>query len=193
MSANVKDPVVTNFVSGTAVNMRRSVGISKYEMGEFASGCYIKHPVSTKSAAGPLSQDEWAAARAITHSLATAATRLRDQPIGLLRYAPSIRSWTLGKVGQKRDCSWELSNVGSWDPQDTPKGGISSSYNITKYIFAQPSHVDQAPMCLNVVSVAGGGLACTVTWQHGASGVDGDEGAFIDNVCKSFKDGFEGL
>lgn len=41
LSENIRDSAVTNFVSGTAVSMRPSVGATVGEWGNFASGCYV--------------------------------------------------------------------------------------------------------------------------------------------------------
>ncbi|KAM0472603.1 hypothetical protein ACHAPX_008760 [Trichoderma viride] len=105
LSRAIPDPKYTNFASLTAVNMRRSIGIPFDEMGNFVSGLYMIHPRDDTS--GDFSDDFWAAARANTHKLMAAASALSDQPIGLLRYLFSIRSWLAGRIGKQRDSSYE--------------------------------------------------------------------------------------
>ena len=74
------------------------------------------HPrVNTSEAVG---EDTWNSARSITRSLAESATKREDQPLGLLRYAPSIRGWLQGKLGSRRDSSYEVSNLGVLDVTD---------------------------------------------------------------------------
>ncbi|KAH7176850.1 hypothetical protein EDB81DRAFT_875642 [Dactylonectria macrodidyma] len=110
LSQSLSDPSITNFVSQTAINMRNSVGI-KDEMGEFASACYFSHARSAID--GPLTDEEWAAAAESTRKFAASAVQLKNQPIGLLRYVPSIRKWTLSKQGEKRECSSRLETTTS--------------------------------------------------------------------------------
>lgn len=182
LSKAIADPPVTNFVSQTAVNMRRSVGVPDSEMGEFASGCYLTHARS--HASGNLTEAEWKAAREGTRALAVCAATLTDQAISLLRYLPSIRRWTLGKLGQRRDCSVEVSNVGVFEPEGESES--EEGAKITGVLFTQPGHVISAPISLNFASAKGGSLMYTVTWQVGALALD-DEERVIDEICKSFE------
>ena len=185
---------VTNFASQTAVNMRRAAGVPEGGMGEYASGIFLSHPVVDPSiSAGPLSKEEWAAARSATEKFADAGSRLRDQPIGLLRYAPSIRKWTAAKVGQARDSSYEVSNigvVGDKVEQEDDKNGV----RIVNTVFAQPGMVVGCPICVNVASVKGGSLMYSVTWPRGALGVSlsqQEEQEIVDEICQSIRDDFE--
>ncbi len=190
-ASDVRDGVkATNFVSQTAINMRRAAGAQEDEMGEFASGVYLRHArVSDTVTDGPLSEEEWAAARDSTEKFAGAASRLSDQPIGLLRYAPSIRKWMAGKLGQRRDCSYELSNVGVFDFEG--EGEESSRVKIRELVFAQPGMVVGCPICVNVASVKGGSLVYAVTWPGGALEIDEGEEEFIAEVCDSVREDFE--
>ncbi|KAH6896514.1 alcohol acetyltransferase [Thelonectria olida] len=192
LSKALVDPSITNFVSQTAVNMRQSIGVPNSEMGEFASGCYLSHTRNNSS--GNLSDEEWAAASSDTRDLATCASTLQDQPIGLLRYAPSIRKWTLGKIGQRRDCSIEMSNVGVFDPAMASPSthDIDGGVRVTNMFFTQPGHVTSAPISFNFASVKDGGLSYTVSWQEGALGVD-DEDRVVEEICASLTAGLEAL
>ncbi|GAD98355.1 hypothetical protein NECHADRAFT_100829 [Paecilomyces variotii No. 5] len=187
LSRALPDPSITNFVTQTAVNMRNSVGTPRDEMGEFASGCYVVHLRDESS--GPFSEASWEAARQATRKLAECAATLQDQAIGLLRYLPSIRKWTRGKIGQRRDCSIEISNIGVFD--SNPDSGPPP--RITKVVFTQPGHVTGPPLAFNFASVKGGGLVYTVTWQAGALGISGDEERFVDEVCSSLEADFKQL
>lgn len=187
LSKQITDPNVTNFVSQTAINMRNSVGVPADEMGEFASGSYATHPRSKVQ--GPMTEQDWEVARTATRTFAESAVQLQDQPIGLLRYVPSIRKWTMGKIGQRRDCSIEISNIGVFD-----SASGEGFARITKTVFAQPGHVTGPPISFNFTSVKGGNLVYTVTWQTGALGVGLDEEEkFVDDLCASFKKDFEDL
>ncbi|KAK7407828.1 Alcohol acetyltransferase [Neonectria punicea] len=186
LSQAIPDPDVTNFISQTAINMRKAVGIPEDEMGEFVSGCYLYHP--RPSASGPLTDEEWAAIAECTRKFAANAVRLQDQPTGLLRYVPSIRKWTLRGLGETRESSYGMSNLGSMEG-----GADKEDAKITKMVFTQPGHASGPPIIFNFASVKGKSLVCTVTWHSGTLGVSEDEGQFIDRVCASVKAGFNDL
>ncbi|VUC21190.1 unnamed protein product [Clonostachys rosea] len=187
LSKSLPDKNITNFVSQTAINMRRSIGVPSDEMGEFASGCYSKTPRS--EADGPLTPEEWASAKEITEQFALSASELKNHAIALLRYAPNIRQWMSSKIGKPRDCSIEMSNLGLVDAD----AAAGSNVVIGKMVFTQPGHVAGPPMTCNTVTLKGGSLMVTMTWQTGALGIEGDEGAFVDGVCAALKSGFDVL
>ncbi|KFA77669.1 hypothetical protein S40288_02721 [Stachybotrys chartarum IBT 40288] len=189
LSKNMPATDVTNFISITAINMRKSIGAPETEMGEFASGSFVTHPRSTT--VGPLTEDEWARAEESTRQYASSAAQLQNQPIALLRYAPSIRKWTLSKIGQRRDCSFELSNIGNF--QGGTIDEADSGVSIVKMVFAQSGSVIGPCLFFNIASVKGSNLVCTVTWQEGALGIDGDESNFVDRVCGTLKEELESL
>ncbi|KAF4997146.1 hypothetical protein FGRMN_4039 [Fusarium graminum] len=193
LSKVIADSNVTNFVPQTAINMRRSIGMSNDEAHDVVTGCYTIH---TRSAAtGPLTEKEWASASEATKQFATASTKLEDCAIGLLRYLPSIRKWTLGKIGKKRDSSYEFSNVGVFDGTVKMDATAKEQVEVTKLTFAQPSHVGGCPICFNVASTKGGDLVYTVTWQPGALGL-GDEAAeekIVDEICDNIQQGFDDM
>ncbi|CAM1509152.1 Fc.00g028910.m01.CDS01 [Cosmosporella sp. VM-42] len=181
LSQAIHDPNVTNFVSGTPLNMRRSIGLPKNEMGNIVSVCYMAHPRDDSTSS--LSETNWTNARLTTLNLAERASALQDQPIGLLRYVSSVRNWTLGRLGQQRDNSFEVSNVGVFG--NTEQGTqVGDEPELIKMVFAQPGHVLSSPLCFNFASVKGGSLVFTVTWQQGALGIEeSDEDKFVDDVC----------
>ncbi|KAL4940733.1 hypothetical protein BDV06DRAFT_213246 [Aspergillus oleicola] len=218
------DSEITNLVSGTAINMRSSIGTDQGAWGLFVSGDYAVHPVHSlitdaevsktetekqnplSSSDFILSEKAWASAREITTSLAEASVRLKDQAIGLLRYAPSIRSWTAKHVGGERDCSYRVSNLLAFDgepegePESEPKSKIKNKtkIKISKVIFATPADVTGAPLAFDIVSLKGESLVCSVGWQGGALGLPGEkvdevEGAFVDEILESIRGGFEAL
>ncbi|KAH8660463.1 hypothetical protein BX600DRAFT_514068 [Xylariales sp. PMI_506] len=210
----VADPAPTNFVSYTPVNMRRGLGISNDHMGLFINGFPDSHPVVVEEAAvvtaipekasgreggcgGDESFIDWAAARALTKQLAECAVTFHNQPIGLLRYAPNVRAWVAAHIGQKRDCSYALSNIGAFTPicedgqKDAANSGRSgaSSYRIAKMAFTTPSSPIGGPFHFNVASVSGSSLVMAIKWQKGSLGVP-DEKATVDELCRGLKDGF---
>ncbi|KAJ5471167.1 hypothetical protein N7530_008524 [Penicillium desertorum] len=195
LSRAIPNPDVTNFVSGTPVDMRASIGAPGLTWGLFVSGHYEVHPrvpnVTEPALSEPLSEPMWAAASSMTKSLAACGARLQDQAIGLLRYVPSIRNWTLGKIGQKRDSSYELSNLLAFDNMGD---GADQKCRVVKMVFSQPGNVTSAPLVFNIISVKGGSLMCTVSWQAGALGVPVEEEmSLVDRICSSIQADFEAL
>ncbi|KAF2272948.1 uncharacterized protein EI97DRAFT_445398 [Westerdykella ornata] len=193
------DPNITDFVSQTAINMRKEVGISNEQGGNFASGCYIVHArqPSPSSTSSPFTEDDWLAAQSATQNLALAASTLQDQPIGLLRYLSSMRKWMLGKLGQRRDCSFEVSNVGVFPGISDTDGEQSDGgdFRIAEMVFAQPGQALGAPLAFNLASVKDGALVYSVTWRAGALevGKGEEEGEFVRRVCEGIERGLAGL
>ncbi|KAF7528749.1 hypothetical protein G7054_g10062 [Neopestalotiopsis clavispora] len=190
----IPSPDITNLVSQAAINMRGSIGVSDEQMGNFFSGYYIAHPRKHYSS-GSLSTIEWESAAETSKNLEEATARLEDQPIGLLRYLPSIRNWLLGKIGKRRDNSFEVSNAGIIDP-DAPgrtAGMTSKHIRVETMVFAQPGHVSSAPLAFNFISSNGGPLTFTVTWPDGALNVPVDEEQFVEGVCSSIMTSLENL
>ncbi|RJE23100.1 hypothetical protein PHISCL_04547 [Aspergillus sclerotialis] len=191
LSKSIPNRDVTNFVSQTAVDMRGSIGTPAYTWGLFVSGYYEVHPRPSNVSEPPLPNEMWAAAGSMTKKLAECAKSLQDQAIALLRYAPSIRNWTLGKIGQERDSSYEVSNLLAFDGGDSD---ANNNCNISKMVFAQPANVLSAPLAFNIVSVKGGSLICTVSWQAGALDVPVEqEQSLVDDICSSIRADFEAL
>ncbi|KXJ94980.1 hypothetical protein Micbo1qcDRAFT_156767 [Microdochium bolleyi] len=202
---------ITRFASQTAINMRPTLGIPNTTMGLYVNGCYGYYArsgggtastaaaVSYSDRKSPLSDAEWAAAAAMTTSFALCGARLADQPIGLLRYAPSVRGWMAKKMGQRRDCSYEVSNLLAFAPPPQRRGSageeaMPEKVDVDWIVFAQPRNPTSAPIVFDVVSVKGGILVITVVWQAGAladvtSGVE-DEGRLVDEICQGIRDGF---
>jgi hypothetical protein len=186
------DPAVTNFVSQTAISMRPAAGVPIDTPGFYLNAYSESHPRSTCTATAnrpaPLSRDEWAAMSAMSHKIAEATMTVHDQPIGLLRFAPSMRRWLLDRLGRQRTESYEVSNLGAFD------GQTEGSYRISKMVFGHSPAVSGCPVGFSVVSVRGGSLVLTVTWLPGALGMSvEDEASFVDAVCESIRDGFEAL
>lgn len=175
-----------NLAAGTAINMRGAVGMTNDKMGLFVSGVYSRHALD-RSNSDVGSGFCWTQARAITEKLAVSSKELNDQPVGLLRYLSDMRSWTSSKIGQARDCSYEISNLLVFKPL-----GSVENCTVTEMVFCQPTAVTGQPVTFNVVSTAGGPMNIAVNWQSGALGLGSheDEADFVRKVCQNIERGF---
>ncbi|KAK8091478.1 hypothetical protein PG997_001839 [Apiospora hydei] len=222
LSKHITNAKATNFVSQTAISMRAAIGHPSEEWGNYASGCYGTHPVvveeTEEGATTGLPAHSWENASSLSRAIAESAAQLRDQPLGLLRYAPSIRKWIQSKLGGRRDCSYEVSNLtifsssGEDEDEDNIEASSNSSYRqdnkmkqetnscgscccqITQMVFAQPGGVVSAPLAFNLVSVRGGPLLGTITWGQGALGVPVEaEDALVEGIRRTFVEDFAGI
>lgn len=183
----------TNFVSGTAINMRRAIGKSEDDMGLFVNACYQSHN-RQDDWAGPWTDETWASARSLTKKLAEAAVTLYDQPTGLLRYVPSITKWTASKIGQERDSSFDVSNLGAFDPAVSGNEDVDCQCKITGMIFTHSAGVTSAPLTISAASVRGCSLMIAIAWQPGALGIPRDlEATFVDDLSAFVKEDLESL
>lgn len=170
-----------NFAAQTAINMRNAVGVSNEEMGLYVAGdVEILNRASPQTMTTPL----WARAKSMTDKLAAAASRTQDQSVGLLRYLSDIRAWTLSKLHQRRGGSYEVSNLGNFQP-----AGNCEHVSVTDLVFAQSTDVNGPALNFNVVSASDGPMTVTITWQIGALdlGVQ-SESEFVKAVCQKLED-----
>jgi hypothetical protein len=132
------------------------------------------------------SSDIWTAARKTSAGLKEASGTLHNQPIGLLAYLKEFRPWTLGQIGKRRECSYEISNLVVFDPLLSPP---KSAVAVEKTIFSQPANAAGPCLSFNLVSTKGGPLVMTATWQRGVLdlGQDGDEDEFVRKICSSIE------
>ncbi|KAK6586396.1 hypothetical protein PZA11_001453 [Diplocarpon coronariae] len=172
---------IDSFSSGTVINMRRQVNASNDDMGLFVSADFqtfaLQKTVSNQTSKG----FSWDLATSITERLAVKSQQLHDQPIGLLRYLTSVHSWTLSKLGARREGSYELSNLVDFKPL-----GSVDRCSVTAMLFCQPADVTGGPpLTFNVVSAIGGPLVIAVSWQIGALGfgLERKETDFVKDVC----------
>lgn len=186
------------FISQSAVDLRGVVdGITRDDMALCPTAYYELFPRSdteqwtgwTNAAADDNSI--WAAARNTTEGLAKCAGTLDDQPIGLLAYLKDYRGWSAGKIGKRRDGSYELSNLGSFEP-GTPGQLPSGRWQMESLIFSQPANAPGGCFNFNVVTRSGGDMVLVLSWQLGALDVE-DEQDLAERVGASIQSSLEEL
>jgi hypothetical protein len=132
----------------------------------------------TSKESSSISDSLWDAARSTTQNLAHCASTLDDQPVGLLAYLRNMYPWTKGQIGKRRECSYEVSNIMSFNPGPfVPE----ERWSIESMIFSQPANVSSGCLNFNVVSRHQGDLTIVISWQAGALDVQ-DEQTFAENV-----------
>ncbi|KAF3402922.1 hypothetical protein DPV78_004344 [Talaromyces pinophilus] len=164
-------------------------------MGNFVSGAYeTASRITPNSDSGKYDVTFWDAVRGTTTRLAAVAGTLDDQPIGLLKYLSNFRSWFLGQLGKKRDSSYEISNIGVFDPTvsntNTAESTTSHPWAIERTFFSQPANVLGSPLNFQVVTMKGGDMVVTLNWQVGVTGVP-DEDGFAKAVLRYIDNGLE--
>ncbi|KAI7408968.1 hypothetical protein KC336_g12918 [Hortaea werneckii] len=148
-------------------------------MGNMASAVEDTVQIDEGGQVGNLSDREWETAKNITLHLQQASGTLSDQPVGLLRYLSDFKGWTLKKATQQPDCSFSVSNVGTFEDSE-PHG--SAAVKLTDMSFSQSADGTGAPFNLNLASAKSDGtLNMVTTWWPGMLGVK-DEGRFMDDV-----------
>lgn len=178
------DQTAECFISQTAIDLRRCLTqITDDDMGLCPSGYYETFPRTDPKQWGgwATAGDDstiWTAARATTEALTKCASTLTDQPIGLLAYLRNFYPWMRGQIGKRRDCSYELSNLLSFDP------GLSTTWRMGSVYFSQPANATGGCLSFNVVSRKGGDMVIILSWQIGALDVE-DEQRFASRVCNS--------
>jgi hypothetical protein len=184
LSKSVQDSGVTNFTSITATDLRRAAGVG-LEWGIYVSGVSSAHARVNPDA--PLSDEEWESARNMSTKLAEGTKSLQDQFTGLVRFIPNQRESMTKKLGARRDCSYAVSNMGTFDPAGKP-----GSCRITKMVNLTSALVPGPPLSFSLYSIRNGSLIWTISWQPGALGVD-NEDEFIENFCSSILGDFKTL
>ena len=209
-TAQGSKPEVCDIVATTPLNLRHLAP-------QWASPAEMVMAVSATTelfAADPLGDDTmsssnedflWAGAKETGSKLVAAASTLHDQPVALLRYVSDFRSWMTGQLGKISDCSYEVSNIMSFDP-DThapPRPPVTSSdvtsaaaslkgedseggWKVGNMYFSQPASVMDSPLNFGVVSRKGGDLVICLTWQVGVLGVE-DEDAFTQDILSGVR------
>jgi len=169
------------FNTGIAVDMRHLFG-DRYAGGSmlncvtgYSELVVFDRSLETAAWATDPSSMFWDAARKTSAGLKAASSTLHNQPIGLLQYLKDFRSWTTGQIGKERDTSFEISNLGAFSPV-SQTGQAVPDITIEKVLFSQPAKASGGLMDFNPVSLEGGPLAMTLTWQRGVLGLaDGDD------------------
>jgi len=89
--------------------------------------------------------------------------------IGLLKFlGGKYVAFFQGKLGKKRQCGLELSNIGRFELDEAEKPGNGKAWQIEDLVFAQCDPVVGAAIKVNVASAPNGNMSVVVTWSDSA-------------------------
>ena len=155
-------PEFERFSSGTAMSFRRFTDTPSNAMLLSVTSFGHRFSKTQKNAYIECGDWKWDAVKTCHSEIQTATASPKNSQVGLLRFLNDYGGWLGGRVGQKRDHSFEVSNVGITD------GGIGGGKpRIKSLLFSQPRNVTGAALVFSVASVKGGDMGISVTWQEG--------------------------
>lgn len=110
---------------------------------------------------------------------------LRDNELGMMRFADDFRGFVKGTLNRPRVCTFLVSNLvlidGEPDRQAN-QGSERSKWTIKRAAFTLSAHVNGAGIHLGVITVKGGDMVIDLTWQRGV--VD-------DEICEQLGEDLE--
>lgn len=99
-----------------------------------------------------------------------------DDVSGLMDYVTDWQKRWEGKIGQRRDATWEVSNIGLIQgAADEGQGG----WTIQRSFFTQPAFLAGPAFAINVTGVEGAEVTLTLNWQGGIV-----DDSVVDGVVK---------
>ncbi|KAF2498500.1 hypothetical protein BU16DRAFT_296154 [Lophium mytilinum] len=204
LSAAIPDAPSTGHPAGSfgaqsAISLRRMIpSISNHEMAVLTNAAFEIFPrVPPSEAKSPNSGESvvtdamWAAASNTSRKLAATASTLADQPVGLLKYLAHFRMWLTKHLGKERDCSYEITNVMAFDPEEGAAEG--GRWTLGRTLMAQPASVTGAPVSFAVASRKGGEMVVAASWQKGVLGLEEDEEEVVKGIGERVRGDLERL
>jgi len=180
------------FVATTAIDLRRVVYGDNDMINCFSGTSELLESYDYQRKDGSIPEEVWDAAKETSVRLAERAKTLADQPIGLLQYLRNFRQYMLDQLDKEREGSYELSNVGTFNPTYLGPSGEVKDWTVQRMMFSQPANAIGSAVAFNVVSTNGGDLVMTATWQRGVLGIK-DEDQFIQQALGGIKDFFKAI
>ena len=165
-------PKYTRFTNTTAMSFRRFTSTDRRAMVNYVSS--FGHRFSSTATNDCIQcggEFNWDAVKVCHQEIKNATASPKNQLVGLLKFLNDYEGWFRKKVGQNREDSFQLSNVGVIDGLEVSDGNPC----IKRMIFSQSSSVTGAALVFSIASAKGGDLAIALTWQEGIVEVESAE------------------
>lgn len=113
-------------------------------------------------------QRVWAVSREYTDGLTRKLIGgLKNEQVGLMGFVPDWREYFREQAKKPRSVSWEVSNLGVMDGKAPGSDAAEQdAWAIGEALFTQSPTVTGAALLISPISVKGGGLAVTFSWQN---------------------------
>jgi Alcohol acetyltransferase len=151
-----------------AMSFRRFTGTGDRAMCVYVTSYTQKF--STDSLAGyiPCDTFSWDAIQSCFKEIKSATASPANQQVGLLNFVDNYAGFFKGKLGKEREYSFEVSNVGVFDPRDqsVDDGNLNGRVKLDRILFSQGSNVISPGLVFCVASAKGGELGIGLTWQE---------------------------
>jgi hypothetical protein len=95
---------------------------------------------------------------------------VKNDAISVMKFVGDWRSQQEAECRKPRKLSWLVTNIGVLDRQcgDASGDEEANSWSIQEAEFVLSADVPSAALCLSVISVEGGSMSVTCSWQEGA-------------------------
>ena len=214
-AARSETTTLTSFITGTIVVVladllpaaKRFVGITPYTMRRISrmstnaivnqiSVCHtfygnsLLNDIRVSSKLFPESTSRiWKVARYFQNDMKAELAKVpQDNLLGLLPYISNYRKFYQKKLSQPREATFEVSNLGAFNPTDhrghdkSDEGHRNQGWTIENIIFTQGAQVIGPAFSVNCASIRDGSLNLAFSWQNGVV----DE-SVIDAIVREFE------
>ena len=179
-------PEAPGFLGVTPYTLRRVTGTSMDDMVNQTSAFATSYPAGfldhTRKATNATERIEslWHTAGYFHAQMQDELARCpRDNIIGLLRYVSNLIKFYQKKIGEAREATFELSNLGVFNTQES----TSAIWKLENMTFTQGAQPMGPAFNVKCVTVQGGPLTITITWQDSVVHED-----IIDALAHDFID-----
>lgn len=181
-----------HFIVETAMDLRRLLPQGQNKMINYVAAHTELLSVGDTEDTLAYMLEDWSVVQRTTEGLSEASSRLRDQPVAMLKFLKNYRAYILKKANGPAEGSFISSNLGVFNGRcpkpDTPADNDSGKdipqqqeWEIEQLTFSQSANGTGSALNMNVVSAVGGTLNITMTWWVGMLGVR-DEQVFVRDV-----------
>ncbi|KAH7245286.1 alcohol acetyltransferase-domain-containing protein [Fusarium tricinctum] len=131
----------------------------------------------------------WSAAKAIREGLSAKLKQgAKNDPIGLAKFITNWKSFLMDHT-KSRVMSWEVSNLGVFNGGASEETtGSQQKWTVESAIFSQSASVSGPALTFSTISVKGGALVLSCSWQDGvvedelAKGVSADIESWLNQL-----------